>query len=179
MKKTYIYILSIFIFFSCNKGPCPEFPVHLLEYGKEQTGDQISFKNDQDQIVNITTKSFWRAPGYEPTCTFCQCFSDAGFETRTQGINVANISFSFSIAIDGENADLRYAVGDNEVTDTFIYSVSETNPFDENNEKCFGDTVNIEIDSFRRFDKVTAIKGIGLYEIHDTKLNTTWTRVIK
>ena len=142
-----LLIISALLFQSCRVH-CSAFPEWLCKYAPYVKGSTVSFKNENDSVIEINF------------------YLDAKESKQDVGainnIDVSIRSFDNDIVVVGQS-----------YKDDF----SGINPYDYGHEQKLGDTIVLQNKKYDDFSDMVIVKGKGLAEFYDKENNCTWRLV--
>jgi hypothetical protein len=180
-----LLIISALLFQSCRVH-CSAFPEWLCKYAPYEKGSTVSFKNENDSIIELQVIEFYKSEAHSLS-RYCRCgcgvhmlavliseqmlieinfYLDAKESKQDVGainnINVSIRSFDNDIAVVGQS-----------YKDDF----QGINPYDYGHEQKLGDTIVLQNKKYDDFSDMVIVKGKGLTEFYDKENNCTWRLV--
>lgn len=177
--------LSSLFFTSCGSTDCPGFPEHLVDYFPYQTGDTLSFVNQNNDSLSFCISAIEKTEDWSFGwgCK-CSCNSFLFFEASDPikrtivkgGIEGIYPNGKPYIHFELSNEYLEGTI----LTSCQLYLYEETgkDPYDPKNSALFGETVVLE-SLENQISRVMIVKGEGIIGFYDQKYNFQWETVKK
>ena len=162
---------------NCKKTHCPGFPGQLIDYIPYVEGDIIRFRNEANDTLSIKVKENWVTNEYSFSWN-CKCSCGAGASFSTELDTLSSIKIVGSISCSKHSAYLNLDIYDYVKTiDEFSRFIENADPYLEENNNIFGDTIFNHYEQFNRFNDLTIVKGEGIIQFWDEKLNCLWSKI--
>ena len=180
-----LLIISALLFQSCRVH-CSAFPEWLCKYAPYEEGSTVSFKNENDSIIELQVIEFYKseAQSYSRNCK-CGCEGDmlAALYSKPMKIEInfyldAKESKQDVGAINNINVSIRSFDNDIVVVgQSYKDDFTGINPYDYGHEQKLGDTIALQTKKYDDFSDMVIVKGKGLAEFYDKENNCTWRLV--
>jgi hypothetical protein len=156
--------------YSCSEH-CPAFPAYYMDYFPYRTGDILRFANEKQDTLSftVTKQSSTGSSSIDWNCD-CACEAYHGFLAELND----TLCFGGSINGDGYFIDLFCTFNRN---DEFSLAKYDTNLFELQNEDVLGRIITLENSNPTQISKLVIVKGKGVTEFFDTKLNCNWQKI--
>lgn len=178
MKGIIIIILvGILSLTGCKETHCPAFLDQLLDYYPYTENDIIAFTNPSNDTLFMRVISNWKSDAYSFAWNCkCSCGADAGFETEMITSHPLKIIGNIDISVDTKISVITCSIYNGvHSNDNFEYQVDDVNPYLDENDNLFGDTLFFEKDEYYEYNKVLIVKGKGIVEFWENTRDCTWT----
>lgn len=184
--NSFILIISIFLS-SCGEINCPAFPDDIANWFPYSAEDSIKLSNDPNSTISLQITQFLTTDSYSFSKR-CDCICEAAmsFETTVDTFNLISIRASIIYA-DRINLEdplpLKVSIGiykkENELLipeldDEFFcneYSDWEMQDSVMIDGKYYNNVLSISNLENSKFQEITLMKGIGIYQITDKESN--------
>ena len=180
-----LLIISALLFQSCRVH-CSAFPEWLCKYAPYVKGSTVSFKNENDSVIELKVIEFYKSEA-QNFSRFCRC-SCEGYMLAVLGSGQMLIEINFNLdAKEGKqdvgainNIDVSIKSFDNDIVvvgQSYKDDFQGINPYDFGHEQKLGDTIALQNTKDDNFSDMVIVKGKGLAEFYDKENNCTWRLV--
>ncbi|GEM_PF-3435523 len=178
-----LLIISALTFQSCQVH-CSAFPEWLCKYAPYEKGSTVSFKNENDSIIELQVIEFYKseAQSYSRNCK-CGCEGDmlAALYSKPMKIEI-NFYLDEKWGNQGGGAINKIVVSIKSLSKdlgglSYKDDFSGINPYDYGHEQKLGDTIALQNTKDIDFSDMVIVKGKGLTEFYDKENNCIWRLV--
>lgn len=178
-----LLIISALLFQSCRVH-CSAFPEWLCKYAPYVKGSTVSFKNENDSVIELKVIEFYKSEA-QNFSRFCRC-SCEGDMLAVLHSEQLTIEINFYLDAKEGKQDVgainKIVVSitnlDKDIAGVSYKDVfSGINPYDYGHEQKLGDTIALHNNKYDDFSDMVIVKGKGLTEFYDKENNCTWRLV--
>lgn len=178
-----LLIISALTFQSCQVH-CSAFPEWLCKYAPYENGSMVSFKNENDSVIELKVIEFYKSEA-QSFSRYCKC-SCEGYMLAALYSKQMAIEINFYIDAKEGKQDVGAinkivvsikSLGKDLAGISYKDDFSGINPYDYGHEQKLGDTIALQTKKYDDFSDMVIVKGKGLTEFYDKENNCTWRLV--